>query len=218
MSAFNIGDDEPDTPAASADEPWDDPTEGGHFKAVPDDDGDDGIGSEGIDLDFGGVDSIVGFVPVPSGGYVLEFTDAKIVPTNDKLGHNVEVRIKIGDGALAGRSIGIDRWYVPNKKSQDPKKYKATAGFFKGRLEAVYGREIEDNFRLNVRELPGMRCKAIVMLVDEGYGPQNKVTAYLSMSTDLSNIVLPTPSAPREKRGNGGGNAEGDAKPGRFTI
>lgn len=175
------------------------------------------MSDEGIDLDFGGIDSITGFVPVPTGAYVLEFTAAEIVPTKDNTGHNCEVQMKVAEGELAGRSIGKDRWYIPNRVVQEQKKYETTAGYFKGRLEAVYDRPIEGHFKFNVKELPGMKFKGIVMLVDEGYGPQNKITAYLPMKTDLSNVHIPTPSAPRSKPGNGGGSSEAP-QAGRFQI
>lgn len=171
---------------------------------------------EGIDLDFGGIDSITGFVPVPTGAYVLRITEAKVVPTNDGTGRNVEVTMQVAEGELEGRSIGKERWYVPNRAVQDSKKFETTSGYFKGRLEAVYGKKIGDSFKLNVRELSGMQFKGVVLLVDEGYGPQNKVSAHLPMSTDLSNVHVPAPSAPRPKPGNGGGT--GEAQPGRFKI
>ncbi len=171
---------------------------------------------EGIDLDFGGIDAITGFVPVPTGAYVLTFTDAVIEPTKDNTGRNVVVSMKVADGPLQGRSIGKDRWYVPNRLVQEAKKYETTAGYFKGRLEAVYDKAIGSEFKLNVREMPGMKFKGIVMLVDEGYGPQNKVTAYLPLSTDLANVVIPQPSAPRQQQSNGG--SAGEATAGRFKI
>lgn len=185
------------------------------------DDEDDVVGDE-IDLNFGGVDSITGFVPVPSGAYALTISRAKIVQTKDKTGHNVQVTIKVIEGEHAGQSIGIDIWYVPNKKVQTPKKYETTAGFFKGRLEAVYDAPVPDDFRLNVQDLLDKKFKGIVVLQDEGYGPQSKVTTYLPYSADLSNVVIPAPSARTQQRTNGGGSPtqtpSGGGQPGTFRI
>lgn len=173
------------------------------------------VGSgEGIDLDFGGVSAITGFVPVPTGAYTLMFRDVTIESTKDNTGKNVVVSMVVCDGPLEGRTIGKDRWYVPNRLVQEAKKYETTAGYFKGRLEAVFDKPIGDSFKLNVREMVGMKFKGIVMLVDEGYGPQNKVTAYLPLSADLANVVIPAPSAPRQP--SNGGSA-GEAA-GRFRI
>ncbi len=169
---------------------------------------------EGIDLDFGGVEAITGFVPVPTGAYTLTITDASVEPTKDGTGKNVVVRMKVAEGPLEGRSIGMDRWYVPNRLVQEAKKYETTAGYFKGRLEAVFDKPIGDSFKLNVREMPGIKFKGIVMLVDEGFGPQNKVSAYLPISADLANVVIPQASTPRQQS-NGGGAA---AQAGRFRI
>lgn len=223
VQPFNLGDDDDEAPATSYFTSGSDSTEF-NTAAEPEDaiiagasDSGD-FGGDGIDLDFGGIDSITGYVPVPTGAYVIEFVSASISLTKDKTGQNVEVTMRVGDGPLAGRHIGKDFWYVPNKKVQDPKKYATTAGFFKGRLEAIYGREIDGQFRFNVKELPGMRCKGIVTLVDEGYGPQNKISSYLSMDTDLSNVVLPQPTQPRARKGDNGGGDTGDGSPRRFTI
>lgn len=192
-------------------------------EGYPDTDEDD-FGAEGIELDFGGVDAIQGFVPVPTGAYVLEIVRAKIAKTKDGTGHNVVVNMKIAEGPLEGRSIGQDRWYVPNKKVQTPEKYKMTAGFFKGRLEAVYDAPQPDEITLNIQDLLDRKFKGIVMLVDDGYGPQNNVSAYLPYSADLSNVVIPTPTArpQRASGGNGGAAAStaptGEGQPGRFRI
>lgn len=171
-----------------------------------------------IDLDFGGVESITGFVPVPSGAYVLEFTEASVEPTKDTTGKNVVVQARVAEGPLAGRSVGKDFWYVPNRLVQEQKKYETTAGYFKGRLEAIYDRPFEGQIKFNVKDLPGMKFKAIVMLEDTGYGPQNKITAYLPMNTDLSNVRIPAPSAPRQRSDSNSGGSTGDAQPGRFKI
>lgn len=222
---FNLGGDTPvaadDDEAASyfGGQSFDTPDEAPAFEAADD----SSEGGEGIDLDFTGVDSISGYVPVPRGPYVIEFVSAKVSPTKDKTGQNVEVTMKVADHPenpekLRGRAVGKDFWYVPNKAVQEAKKYETTAGFFKGRLEAIYDRSIDGSFKFNVRDLPTRKCKALVIVEDNGYGPQNNVTAYLPMSTDLSNVVMPEPTASRRGNSNNTGGAPGEAAPGRFTI
>lgn len=170
---------------------------------------------EGIDLDFGGVDSITGFMPVPTGAYSLEITEAAVVPTKDQKNRLIKVSMRVCEGPLAGRSIGMDNWFIPNRVTQEQAKFETTAGYFKGKLEAVLSRTIGDNFKLNVRELPGTKFKGVVTLEDTGYGPQNKVTTYLRSDADLSNIVLPTPRPPVGTSNNA---SSGDTAGGKFRI
>lgn len=177
-----------------------------------------GMGDQYIDLDLGGIEAIHGFIPVPTAVYVLQITDASVTPTQ-KGGRQIEKRDRIAEGPMEGRSVGIDRIFIPDRDSQDPKAYETTAGYFKGKLEAITGRPYAG--RLSVRELVGMKYKAIVQLVDEGYGPQNKITAYLPMSADTAGIVLPQATATRPRaaggRDNGGGGQQ-EVRAGGFKI
>lgn len=173
-----------------------------------------------IDLDLSGVDAIHGWAPLPNGGYTLQVAEAKVVPTKDGRNRNIEMRLVVDEGPLKGRPFGIDRLFIPNRQTQAPEAYENTAGFFKGKVEAITGRPYGG--KINVREWVGLRFKAIIMLRDNGYGPQNEITSYLPLSADLSGLVLPPGLAPSRQQN--GGNAPagaapaGDQSPGRFRI
>jgi hypothetical protein len=177
-------------------------------------------GDDYIDLDLTGVDAIQGWLPVPNGVYVLQIADAKIVPAKDPRNKNIEFRDVVAEGPLTSRSIGIDRIFVPNRETQTPEAYEKTAGFFKGKLEAITGRPYSG--RINVREMIGLKFKAVVMMVDEGYGLQNKINNYLPLTADTSGIVVPqTAPVPRPQQNsgsNGGGAVQDTAAAGRFRI
>lgn len=175
--------------------------------------------SEGIDLDFGGADAITGFVPVPTGIYLCEITEATIEETSKKDGnHNVVTVSRVAEGPLKGRSLGKDWRFIPNRDTQTPDKFVQTAGFFKGWLEGLYDRELPDKgFRLNVKELPSMKFYAVVILEDTGFGPQNNIKTVLPKSADVSNVTIPQPTL--RPQTNGGGTAvAGEASTGTFRI
>lgn len=178
-------------------------------------------GDDYIDLDLTGVEAIQGWLPVPNGVYVLQIADAKIELAKDPRNKNIIFRdVVVEHPQYTNRSIGIDRIFIPNRETQTPEAYEKTAGFFKGKLEAITGRPYSG--RINVREMIGLKFKAVVMMVDEGYGLQNKINNYLPYNADTSGIVVPqTAPVPRPPGGgsNGGGGAVQDqAAAGRFRI
>ncbi len=170
-------------------------------------------GDQTINLDLGGVDAIHGWVPIPTGVYLLQVDDASVEATK-KGGKQIVFRMKVADGPLQGRSTGIENVFIPNPLSQTPEAYRTTAGYFKGKIEALTGRQFGG--ALNVKELVGLKFKAIVTLVDEGYGPQNKITAWLPADANTDGMVIPqaTPK-PRQAESNGGGQTQEAA---RFRI
>jgi hypothetical protein len=169
-----------------------------------------------IDLDLGGIDAIHGWMPVPSGAYTLQIEDANVVPTK-KGGRQIEYRIKVADGPLNGRSIGVQRVYVPDRNAQTPEAYQTTAGYFKGKMESINGQAFSG--RLNVREQIGMKFKGVVVLMDDGFGPKNEINVWLPLSADISGISVPTPPAPRpSQQQNGGGQPQDAAAAARFRI
>lgn len=174
--------------------------------------------SQGIDLNFGGVDAILGAVPVPDGVYVLRVEDAEVVATKDQKNHMIKVmfRVDVPEGSPVAQYNGrgvFDNWMLPNQDSQTPDNFKTTYGYLRGKLEVVTGEEWNGNKRLVPRELAGYKFKALVAKVDEGYGPQNKIRTYMRLSED-EQIGLTAPSAPRPQRNGGspspseGGGAE----------
>lgn len=170
-----------------------------------------------IVLDADGVAPIHGWVPAPSGVYTLQIEDAGVEPTS-KGGRQIKLRNRIVEGPLAGRSIGIENIYIPDKERQDPEAYKTTMGYFLGKVEAITGKPYAG--RINARELVGMRFKAIVILEDRGYGPQNRISTFLPLNADTSGVVIPQPSGTAKPRGdsNGGGAVQDTAGAGRFKI
>lgn len=204
------------TPLAAPDEEPED----GYIPAAESYGGDDDEFLEGdIEVDLEGIEAITGFVPVPNGVYVLDIARARLGKTKDKTGHNVLVTLRVAEGEFAGRTIGTDQWYVPNKKVQSPQKYKTTAGFFKGRIEAVMDAPWDG--RLNVQDLVERKFKAIVQNIDAGFGPRCEVSTYLPYSADVSNVQIPQATVVRPQRDNGGGAAAaptGGGQPGRFRI
>ncbi len=170
-----------------------------------------------IILDLDGVDAIHGWMPVPSGLSVLPIDGASVVATQMG-GRPSEKKDRIVEGPMAGRGLGIDRIFIPNREKQTPEAYATTAGYFKGKIEAITGRPYGG--RLNVREMIGLKYKALVLLVDEGYGPQNRIQTYLPLTADTAGIVIPSgPVTPRPRGGdNGGGAAQETAAAGRFKI
>ena len=170
-----------------------------------------------IVLDSDGVAPIHGWVPAPSGVYTLQIEEASVEPTS-KGGRQIKVRNRIVEGSLAGRSIGIENIYIPDKEKQDPEAFKTTMGYFLGKIEAITGKPYAG--RLNARELVGMRYKAIVILEDRGYGPQNRISTFLPLNADTSGVVIPQATGVAKPRGdsNGGGNVPDTAGAGRFKI
>lgn len=173
-------------------------------------------GDNYVDLDLGDVESIHGWLPVPTAIYTLAIDDAVIEPTKDQKNKNLVFRIKVAEGVHAGRSIGITRAFIPNRETQTPDAYKTTAGYFKGKIEAITGKPYS---RFNVRELVGMKFKGLVVLKDDGYGPQNEIATWLPVTADTTGIVIPQ-SAPvaRPRQENGGGATQDTAAAGRFKI
>lgn len=178
-------------------------------------------GDDYIDLDLAGIDAIQGWLPVPNGVYVLQIADAKIVQAKDPRNRNIEFRNTVVEHPqYTSRSIGIDRIFIPNRETQTPDAYEKTAGFFKGKIEAITGRPYSG--RINVREMIGLKFKAVVMMVDQGFGLQNNINNYLPYTADTSGIVIPqTAPVQRPQQGGsngGGGTVQDQAAAGRFRI
>lgn len=171
-----------------------------------------------IHLDLSDVESIQGWMPVPSGVYTLQVEEPHIVPTKNG-GKQIEFKNRVVEGPMANRGLGIERIFIPDRERQTPDAYKTTAGYFKGKIEAMTG--VPYAGTLNVRALAGLRYKALVLLVDEGYGPQNKLQTYLPLSADTSGIVIPQGVTVQKRKdgGNGaGGETQDTAGAGRFKI
>lgn len=175
-------------------------------------------GQEGVvDLNLDDVEAIHGWMPVPNGVYTLQVEDPVLTATKNG-GQQIEMKPRVVEGPLSGRGLGIERIFIPNREKQTPEAYKTTAGYFKGKIEAITG--VPYAGKLNVRGLAGLRFKALVLLIDEGYGPQNRIQTYLPLSADTSGIVIPQGQVTQRKKDNSsaGGEVQDTAAAGRFRI
>jgi hypothetical protein len=146
----------------------------------------------GLNLNFTGTKASTGFTPLPENTYDVRIDSIEVNDTKEKDGvaqktsdgkqaQYLNVAYKVTSGEYEGRLVwGIHSIRFPDNPLDDTEKEKQTREIFLGWLNTVTGTDFGDsNQELNLNNLVGSPCRAVVTIREYQGDPRNNIKRIL---------------------------------------